>query len=177
MHTHDGRKASWKPTDVNTLTSLRMLTTGGSDETTGDVLYMVEEMTWQYFKCFCKDIVDRYKTTYLTRWVTGEELDEIQWLYHDNGLYWMSRCFKLFKAVLKNCPTQDKYQYLNTKESTKLACIQCETWCEADLYCWHCQFQWNVGRSHTNNSINVLKRSRLFKDILFGRFLFRLQDL
>lgn len=47
-----------KPTDLKLLASLRMLATGGSDQNIEDVSYIAEETKRQYFKSFCKDIVD-----------------------------------------------------------------------------------------------------------------------
>lgn len=158
------------PTDVKILACLRMLSTGGSTDTIDDACGMAEETTRQYCKSFCRDIVDMYGSTYLKRWPTEAELDEIQRRYVAKGFPGCVGALDCSKLFWKNCPAQDKGQYLNTKESTKLASIQCEAWCDADLYCWHL----NVGRPGTNNDINVLTRSRLLKDIMSGRFQMRL---
>lgn len=66
-------------------------------------------------------------------------------------------CSKIFRKI---CTAQEKVQYTNIKERRSLP-IQCEFWCETDLYCSN----WNVGRAGTNYDINVLIRSRLFNDI------------
>lgn len=73
------------------------------------------------------------------------------------------------KLFWKNCPTQDKRRYLNSKCS-KMASMYCGAWCESDLYCWH----FNVVRLGTNNDISVRMWSQLLKDVDFRRFSFRL---
>ena len=50
-----------------------------------------------------------------------------------------------------------------------MACIQAEAWADDGLYCWH----WNCDQPGTNNDIKVLIRSRLFKDIISERFIFK----
>lgn len=55
-------------------------------------------------------------------------------------------------------------------DSSKVASVQCETRCDADLYC--CNF--NVGRPGTTNDMNLLMRSQFLKDIIPGRITFRL---
>lgn len=110
-----------------------------------------------------------YGTRCLTRWPTQEELNEVEKKYEKKRCLGCVGAIDCSDLIWKNCRTQDKGQYLNTKES-KLASIQCEAWCDADLYCWH----WNVGWSGTNNDLNVIMRSRLLKGIMYGRLTFRL---
>ena len=158
-----------KPTDIKILAALRMLSTGTSSDDVDDVAYMSAETTRQYFRQFCEDVVSIYGHIYLKRWPTAQEMEHIQRRYEEKGFPGCVGALDCSKLFWKNCPVQDKGQYLNSKESGKLASIQCEAWCDADLYCWH----WNVGRPGTNNDINVLLRSRLIKDIFSGRFNFK----
>lgn len=52
----------------------------------------------------------------------------------------------------------DKGQYLHKSESKNLACMKCESWCDAELYCWH----WFVCIQDTNNQLILFTRSHLF---------------
>lgn len=106
-----------------------------------------------------------YRDTYLTRWPTTKELDDVERYYEQKwfpGCVGASDCCKFF---WKNFPSQD----LNTKDS-KILSIQCETWCVAELYCCY----WNVGRPGRSKNIKVLLRSLLLKNIISGRFTFHL---
>lgn len=97
----------------------------------------------------------------------------IQQWYHDKGFPGCVGTIDFSKLFWEICTVKDKGQYLNTKELTKLTYIQCEAWCDADLYCWH----WNVGGQTTKNDIYLLTGSRLFNKILYRLFPFRVQDV
>lgn len=55
----------------------------------------------------------------------------------------------------------------------KLSFIKCEACWDVKRYCRHC----TVGRTCSNNDVNVLTRLRLFKDIILRLFHFRSQYL
>lgn len=159
-----------KPTDVKILSCLRLLAAGISSDQLDDANYMAEETTGRYFKSFCRDISAMYGEVYLDRWPTEDELAGIEQRYAELGFPGCAGAIDCMKLYWKNCPYRKKGQYLNRKESSKLAVVQCEAWCDHDLYCWH----WYCGRPGTNNDINVLSRSPLFHAILAGRFKFQL---
>jgi hypothetical protein len=167
-----GNRRPGKPTDVKLLNCLRILTTGNCSDQNDDASYVSEETGRLYFKQFCRDVNDVFGETYLDRWPTEAELADIEQQYDGLGFPGCVGALDCMKIFWKNCPFGEKGQRLNSKDSTKLACIQAEAWADHDLYCWH----WNVGRPGTNNDINVLTRSRLFKDIITGRFQFKLTE-
>lgn len=133
---------------------------------------MAEETTGEYFKSFCRDVRAIYVEVYLDRWPTAEELAVIEENYSEVGFPDCAGAIDCMKVFWKNCPFRKKGQYLNSKESSKIAVLQCEPWCDHELYCWH----WYCCRPGTNNDINVLRRSPLFLAILAGRFKFQLPN-
>ena len=158
-----------KPTDIKILFCLRRLSEGNSYDSFDDQTYISEETGRQYFRTFCEDIIDIYGEQYLFRWPTALELQDISERYSRRGFPGCGGALDCMKLFWKNCPIQLKGQHLNHYESHKMACVQAEAWADEDLYCWH----WNCGRPGTNNDINVLMRSRLFKDMISERFIFR----
>lgn len=73
-----GERRLWKTNVCKNVSKTEDLATSVSGDTIDYFSYMAEETTWQYFKRFRKDIVYMYKTRYLTRWPTAEELEYIQ---------------------------------------------------------------------------------------------------
>lgn len=127
---------------------------------------MSEQSIAETFQNFCNDVVKMYAQDFLNRRPTKQELSDIVNGYNGVGLPGCAGAIDCIKLYWKNCPFFDKGQYLNTKESTKLATISCEAWCDNDLYCWH----WYPGRAGTNNDLTVLYSSPLFRDIMNGYF-------
>ncbi len=148
------------PTDLKILSPLRILSTGCSYDSLDDAVYMSEESIRQCFNQFIKDITTMYGPLFLNRRPTSMELTAISKQYTEYGFPGCIGCVDCMKYVWKNCPYRKKGQFLNSKVS-KLATIQCEAWCDKDLYCW----SWFSGRPGTNNDLNVLSRSPLFNDI------------
>ena len=153
------------PTDIKILASLRILSSGCPYDSLDDVAYMSEQTVKIYFYHFCIDVVAIYGTRFINRMPKREELDDITDKYKTVGFPGCIGAIDCMKIKWSKCPVQDKGQYLNTNDS-KLATIQCEAWCDHDLYCWH----WHPGRVGTNNDITVLYRSPLFRKILHGDF-------
>lgn len=146
-----GGRSPGKPTDVRVFNCFNILSSRKSTDRNEDVAYMADETGRQYFYKYREDGVKSYVDKYLMRWLTPDQLDKRENKYEKKkfpGYVEVIHCSRLF---LNNCPTQDKDQYLRTKKC-KLASLQCESWCEVDLYCWHCK----LGRSRTNKDINVL---------------------
>lgn len=54
--------------------------------------------------------------------------------------------------------------YLRNKNSavSKISTVQCEGWCDNDLYCWY----WYADRPDTNNDLNGIAKSPLFRGVL-----------
>ncbi len=148
------------PTDVKILSALRILSTGCSYDSLDDAVYMSEESIRQCFNQFINDIVRMYGPIFFNRRPTSSELTKISNQYADHGFPGCIGCVDCTKLVWKNCPYRKKGQFLNSRVS-KMATIQCEAWCDKDLYCW----SWFSGRPGTNNDLNVLSRSPLFNDI------------
>ena len=157
-----------KPTDVKILSCLRILSSGTTADSLDDASRMSEEIGRQYFRTFLDDVIEIYGKRYLNRRPNEEELNDVQEKYKKIGLPGCIGAVDCMKVFWKNCPTEEKGQHLNTKDG-RLAAIQCEAWCDHDLYCW----AWNAGRVGTNNDITVLYRSPLFVDILNGTFKLR----
>lgn len=125
-----------KPTNVKSLNCLNMLSSGNRVNRNEDAAYMEGETARQYVLQFWKDVVEMCRGTYLTRWHTAEELDDVQSAHEVKGFDGCVRAIDCSKWFWKNCPTQDRGKSLNTKDS-KLTSIQCEAWCDTDLCCWH----------------------------------------
>lgn len=153
------------PTDVKILACLRVLSTGCSYDSLDDVVYMSEQRVKDYFVHFCEDVVSMYGTKFINRLPTMEELTDITERYKAVGCPGCIGAIDCMKMTWSKCPAEDKGQYMNTNDS-KMATVQCEAWCDHDLYCWH----WHPGRVGTNNDITVLYRSPLFRKILRGEF-------
>ncbi len=122
---------------------------------------------------FCNDVVRLYGPRFLNRRPTSAEMSEISNKYKTVGFPGCVGCVDCMKIYWKNCPYYEKGQRLNTKESTKLATIVCEAWCDHDLYCWN----WYPGRAGTNNDLTVLHSSQLFRDIFNGLFKLNTNDV
>ena len=157
-----------KPTDVKLLSCLRILSSGTTADSLDDATRMSEEIGRQYFRDFLNDVIEIYGDRYLNRRPTETELEGIEQKYRRIGLPGCIGAVDCMKVFWKNCPAAEKGQHLNKKDG-KLASIQCEAWCDHDLYCW----SWNSGRVGTNNDITVLYRSPMFMDILNGTFKLR----
>lgn len=158
-----------KPTHVRLFNCLNMLSSRNSADRNEDMAYMEGKIWRQYVLQLSKVVEDIYGETYLRRWPTHEELDDVEKKWQKKVFPGCVGTIDYYKQFLKNCPSQDKGQYLNMKES-KLESIKCEAWCDVDLYCWHR----NVSCPGINNDIKVLMRSIVLKDLISGRFSFRL---
>ena len=150
------------PTDIKLMFCLKILRYGGGTDQWDDAAYMSEESGRLYLMKFCKDIIDMYGSTYLKRYPNVDEMDDITERFAIQGFPGCAGALDCMKLFWKNCPVQDKGQNLNPKGHSRLATIQCEAWCDYDLYFWH----WYSGRSGTNNDLNVLARSPLFRDVI-----------
>ena len=154
-----------KPTDVKLLSCLRILSCGTTTDSLDDATRMSEEIGRQYMRKFLTDVEAIYGGRYLNRRPNEQELNDVERKYRRIGVPGCIGAVDCMKIFWKNCPVSEKGQHLNKKDG-KLASIQCEAWCDHDLYCW----AWNAGRVGTNNDITVLYRSPLFQDILNGTF-------
>ena len=153
------------PTDLKLLSSLRLLSTGASSDSLDDAVYMSEETVRSYFKQFCIDILQVYGGRFFNKFPSRSELVTLQESYSNLGFPGCIGAVDCMKYVWKNCPATMKGQYLNTRDS-KSATIQCEGWCDHSLYCW----SWFAGRPGTNNDLNVLAKSPLFRNIFSENF-------
>lgn len=153
------------PTDLKLLSALRILSTGTSTDSLDDAVYMSQESIRLYFRQFCIDILEIYGGRFFNRLPTVAELSSIEQKFADVGFPGCIGSVDCMKYVWKNCPATMKGQYLNSRES-KSATVQCEGWCDHDLYCW----SWFSGRPGTNNDLNVLARSPLFQRIFSEHF-------
>ena len=102
---------------------------------------------------------------------TDTELNDIDDKYTDIGFPGCIGAVDCMHYTWKNFPATDKGQYQNSRVS-KMATIQCEGWCDHDLYCW----SWFSGRPGTNNDLNVLARSPLFQNIFSEQFSLSVTD-
>lgn len=55
-----------KPTGMNIMNYLNMLSSGSSADRIGDVAYMAENPGREVFLQFCNDVMELYEETYLT---------------------------------------------------------------------------------------------------------------
>lgn len=164
-----GGRRPEKPTNVKILNFLQIFSSCNSSDRTDDVFSISVETGRQYFVQFCKEIIAIYGETYLRRCQTKIVFLEIEKKYKwkwFRGCVGSIDCSNFF---WKNCPTQDKGQYLNSKD-IRLASIQCEACYDGYFYCCH----WNVRSAGTKNYTNLLMSSCLMKNIFAGLFIFRL---
>lgn len=155
------------------LSALRILSTGCSRDNVDDGSVMSEESISLSFAQFCSDVVSIYGPSFLNRRPTKSELKEISERYTTVGFPGCIGAVDCMKLYWKNCPYYEKGQNLNTKESTSLATIVCEAWCDHDLYCWN----WYPCRAGTNNDLTVLHSSPLFRDIFNDFFKITTDDV
>ncbi len=148
------------------LSSLKLLSYGCSNDSLDDGSSMSEESVRISFQYFCNDVISMYKSEFLNRRPTREELSTISSTYSTVGFPGCIGAVDCMKLYWKNCPLANKGQLLNTKESSNLATVVCEAWKDHDLYCWN----WYPGRAGTNNDLTVLYSSPLFNDIFNGLF-------
>lgn len=150
---------------IKLLACLRLLRTGAPYDQLDDGARMAEETTRLYFRRFTTDMIRLYGDSFLNRRPTFAELQSIFDDYTQAGFPGCAGAIDCMKLRWKNCPIAHKGQYHNSKEG-KLATIPAEAWCDRNLYIWH----WFVGRTGTNNDINVLMNSPLMQDILSGHY-------
>ncbi len=153
-------------TEQRLLSALRILSSGCSADSLDDGSVMSEQCVLDSIHNFCNDVIAFYGPRFLNRRPTRQELDIISSTYESVGFPGCIGSVDCMKLFWKNCPFYEKGQLLNTKESSKLATVVCEAWCDHDLYCWH----WFPGRAGTNNDLTVLYSSPLFQDIFNGLF-------
>lgn len=149
------------PTDLKLLSCFRILSSGNCTDSVDDAACISEESVRIYFRQFCQDLMEVYGSRFFNRFPTSHELLDVQQKYADIGFPGCIGAIDCMHYYWKNCPGTDKGQFQNSRVS-KLASVQCEGWCDHDLYCW----SWFAGRPGTNNDLNVLARSPLFKGIL-----------
>ncbi len=153
-------------TEQRLLSALRILSSGCSADSLDDGSVMSEQCVLDSIRTFCNDVISLYGPRFLNRRPTQSELSSISKDYKAVGFPGCIGSVDCMKLFWKNCPYYEKGQLLNSKESSKLATIVCEAWCDHDLYCWN----WYPGRAGTNNDLTVLYSSPLFRDIFNGLF-------
>lgn len=68
-------------------------------------------------------------------WPIKSELESIEAKYSELGFPGWAGAMDCMHLFSKNNPFQNEDQMLSSKNSTKLASIQCQPGCDHDLYC------------------------------------------
>ncbi|XP_010474396.1 PREDICTED: uncharacterized protein LOC104753911 [Camelina sativa] len=141
--------------------AIRLLAYGGGCDTVDEYVRLGETTARKCLQHFVSGVVNFFGDEYLRR-PTPEDLQRLLYVAEERGFPGMVGSIDCMHWVWKNCPTAWKGMY--TRGSGKPT-IVLEAVASYDLWIWHAFF----GSPGTFNDINVLDRSPVFDDILYGQ--------
>jgi hypothetical protein len=140
--------------------ALRMLAYGTSADLLDDALRMGESTILESLQYFCQSVIEIYGGTYL-RAPTAEDMERILSTNASRGFPGMLGSLDCMHWHWKNCPKAWAGQYTGKENGPTIIAEAVATY---DLWIWHLFF----GMPGSNNDLNVLDRSPLFKNLMKG---------
>lgn len=143
--------------------ALRQLAYGCAADSFDEYLHMGQQTSYDCLDNFCKCVFHLYSTEYLRK----PNLHDVQRLHAKHaemhGFPGMLGSIDCMHWPWKNCPVAWKGQY--TRGDHGHPTIMLEAVASYDMWIWHAYF----GPAGSNNDINVLNQSDLFRDLLEDR--------
>nr|XP_043639912.1 uncharacterized protein LOC122611026 [Erigeron canadensis] len=140
--------------------AIRQLAYGNVADSLDEYLQMGEQTSRDALDAFCKCVFDLYREEYLRRPTT----DDIQRIYQKyaelHGFPGMLGSINCMHWPWKRCPKAWQGQF--TRGDKRVPTIMLEAVASYDLWIWHAFF----GTAGSNNDINVLNQSHLFREIV-----------
>jgi hypothetical protein len=140
--------------------ALRMMAYGGSADSLDETMRMGEQTILDSLKHFCRAVINEFGDEYLR---SPTELDTKRILQTNSkrGFPGMLGSLDCSHWRWKNCPKAWAGQYKGKEKTTTVVAEVVSTY---DLWIWHLFF----GMPGSNNDINILDRSPLFRNMLKG---------
>jgi hypothetical protein len=145
------------------VSAIRQLAYGHNPDSLDEYLQIGEETSRVFLDHFCKCVFQLYKDEYLRR-PTPEDIDRLYAKHEQlHGFPGMLGSIDCMHWPWKNCPKAWQGQY--TRGDHDHPTIMLEAVASYDLWIWHAFF----GTAGSNNDINVLNNSPLFREIIEDR--------
>nr|XP_043625958.1 uncharacterized protein LOC122597428 [Erigeron canadensis] len=159
----DGRKRVGFSTIKKCVSAIRQLAYGYNPGALDDYLQIGEGTSRVYLDHYSKCVFQLYKEEYLRR-PTPEDIDRLYDKYEElHGFPRMLGSIDCMHWPWKNCPKAWQGQY--TRGDHDHPTIMLEAVASYDLWIWHAYF----GTAGSNNDINVLNNSPVFREIIEDR--------
>jgi len=140
--------------------ALRFFAYGTSADQLDEHIRMGESTVLENLKRFAEGVIHCFGATYL-RSPTSQDLQDILARYDKKGWTGCLGCLDVMKWEWKNCPMAWRGAYQGKE---KVPTIALEAVVDSCLWFWHAYF----GVPGSNNDLNILYRSPLFKNLLNG---------
>ncbi|XP_056846906.1 uncharacterized protein LOC108858542 [Raphanus sativus] len=141
--------------------AIRQLAYGGGADTVDEYVRLGETTARKCLHKFTAAIIQLFGEEYLRR-PTSEDLERLLHIGEERGFPGMIGSIDCMHWEWKNCPSNWKGMY---SRGTDKPTIVLEAVASYDLWIWHAFF----GAPGTMNDLNVLDRSPVFDDIIYGR--------
>ncbi|WCJ43390.1 hypothetical protein M5689_024132 [Euphorbia peplus] len=143
--------------------ALRMLAYGEAADRSDEYLRIAESTALECLSLFCRSVIEVFGSVYLRK-PTANDVRRLFAMHETiHGFPGMLGSLDCMHWEWKNCPTAWQGQY--TRGDQGVPTIMLEAVASHDLWIWHAFF----GMAGTNNDINVLNRSHLFREKVRGQ--------
>lgn len=160
---YDGRNRIGFTTIQKCTSAIRQLAYGTSPDSLDEYLQMGETTGRECLDDFCKCVFELYSAEYLRK-PTPEDIQRLYNKHEEHhGFPGMLGSIDCMHWAWKNCPTAWQGHYVRGDHGHPT--IMLEAVASYDLWIWHAFF----GAAGSNNDINVLNQSNLFKDLIEDR--------
>ncbi|XP_065859533.1 uncharacterized protein [Euphorbia lathyris] len=155
------RKKGFTPLQKCT-SAIRMLAYGEAADREDEYIRIAECTALECLEKFCRAIIEVFGPVYMRRPNAADVHRLFQMHEETHGFPGMLGSLDCMHWAWKNCPVGWKGQY--TRGDHGIPTIMLEAVASQDLWIWHAYF----GVAGSNNDLNVLNRSTLFRDKLQG---------